>query len=276
MTRDDFVPRLERYLDEYEGTTPLPESVRMAVRAELPRMKQVRSPGGPASYMSMVSTRTAEIALTLAAAALVVAVGSFLSSGRNVGDGGPSPTPEPAASTVPTASASAATCEGTTVESRADGLAITWCSRGIGEPGAIAFTMDGDPAWVDQYFSGFGSLWLRPQGGGAITFALAEDQTVEQVVADISTREGYVAANEASVNLGGAPGTVVDLALAEGAMTDDVAPLIEDPDQNFRLQEGTFTRVWVVDVARSTIMIAVGEALADDVAEALRTIKWSS
>ena len=41
MTREDqFIGQLERYLDEYEGITPLPEAVRDAIRAELPKTKQ--------------------------------------------------------------------------------------------------------------------------------------------------------------------------------------------------------------------------------------------
>jgi hypothetical protein len=276
MTRDDFIPRLESYLDEYEGTTPLPESVRVAVRAELPRTKQVRSLRGLARYTTMFSTRTAQIALGLSAAAMVVAVGAFLSSGRNVGDGDPSPTALEATQTPLASAASTATCEVTEVGASDGQIDVTWCAQGVGEAGAISFTLDGPEAWVDQHFAGFGSLWLRPEGGGAITFALVEDQSVDEVIADITTRDGYVVANEAAVTLGGEPGTVLDITVAEGAATDDVAPLIEDPDLNFRLQEGRFTRVWVVDVAGRTVMIAVGEALANDVADALQTIEWGT
>lgn len=42
MTRDDqFIGQVEDYLDEIEGTTPLPGAVRDAIRAELPETKQV-------------------------------------------------------------------------------------------------------------------------------------------------------------------------------------------------------------------------------------------
>lgn len=277
MTRDDFIPRLESYLDEFEGATPLPESVRMAVRAEVPRTKQVRSLRGLARYTTMFSTRTAQVALGLAAAALVVAVGAFLYSGRNVGgpdDGSPTPTAEPDVSAAPSGEA---ICESTRVAVTGAGasqIEIDWCAYGVGEPGAISFTMEGPSAWVDQHFSGFGSLWLRPAGGGAITFALAEDQSADEVLADVSTREGYRVANEATVTLGGAPARVLDLSLAEGVASGDAAPLIADPDQTWRLQEGTITRVWIVDVAGSTVMIAAGESLADAVGDALSTIEW--
>jgi hypothetical protein len=42
MTRDDeFIRQLEEYLDDHEGLTPLPDAVREAVSAELPRTRQV-------------------------------------------------------------------------------------------------------------------------------------------------------------------------------------------------------------------------------------------
>ena len=41
MTRDDdFIGQLEGYLDQYEGSTPLPDEVRDAIRAELPSTQQ--------------------------------------------------------------------------------------------------------------------------------------------------------------------------------------------------------------------------------------------
>ena len=37
MSRDDqFIHELERYLDEFEGLTPLPDAIRDAVRAAIP------------------------------------------------------------------------------------------------------------------------------------------------------------------------------------------------------------------------------------------------
>ena len=44
---DEFIGQLESYLDEYEGSTPLPEDVRDAIRAELPLTRQ-RPPWWPA------------------------------------------------------------------------------------------------------------------------------------------------------------------------------------------------------------------------------------
>ncbi len=43
MTRNDqFIERLEAYLDEHEGITPLPDAVSDAVRGRLPKTRQDR------------------------------------------------------------------------------------------------------------------------------------------------------------------------------------------------------------------------------------------
>jgi hypothetical protein len=279
MTRDGrFIQQLESYLDDYEGVTTLPERVRDAVRAELPKTKQAGVLRGPARYLSMFSFRTAQVALGLAAAALIVAVGAFLYSGRNVGgtDGSPSPSAPVDAS----ASVSATeVCEATTVRSSGAGgatLDVVWCAYGIGEPDSVAFAMEAPASWADQFFTGEGTLWLRPEGGGAITLALREGESVDDVVADVTGREAYSATESTALSLGGRDGVVFDVSLEEGATSGDAPPLIVNPDQTWRLQEGTFTRLWVVDVEGDTLMIATGADLADEVGDALSTIEWGS
>jgi hypothetical protein len=278
MTRDaQFIQQLESYLDEYEGPTTLPERVREAVRAELPKTKQAGRLRGPARYLSMFSTRTAQVALGLAAAALIVAVGAFLYAGRNVGTD--DATPSPSAQAEASASVAAAEiCEATAVNQRGFGagtLDVVWCAYGRGEPRSIAFTMEGSFAIAqDSFFPGRGTLWLRPEAGGAITLALHEDQPVDDVVADVTSREGYAATEASAVTLGGRDARVLDISLEEGAASGDVDPLIADDDQDWRLQEGTFTRVWIVELGGDTLMIAAGEDLADAVGDALSTIEW--
>ena len=113
MTRQhEFIEQLEAYLDEYEGVTPLPESVRSAVRRDLPNVKQVGSPSGlrsapePVGYLhrdgglARLRYRLAA-AVTVAAVAMVgvtiaaVAVGAaLLTRGGSVG--GPEDTPNSA------------------------------------------------------------------------------------------------------------------------------------------------------------------------------------
>ena len=70
MTRDDdFIGQLEGYLDEYEGSTPLPDEVRDAIRAQLPSINSAR-PGGPRGGCPSMNNR---LRLGVAAVAVVAA-----------------------------------------------------------------------------------------------------------------------------------------------------------------------------------------------------------
>ena len=97
MTRtDDFIGQLEGYLEEYEGSTPLPEDVRNAIRAELPSTDQ-RPAWWPARRFPEMNNMAK---LGVAAAAVVVAalLGYNYLVAPNVGGPGiddPSPTPTP-------------------------------------------------------------------------------------------------------------------------------------------------------------------------------------
>ena len=102
MTRtDEFIGQLEDYLDDYEGSTPLPEIVRDAIRAELPSTRQ-----RPAWWPERRSPDMNNMAkLGLAAAAVVVAalLGYTYLVAPNVGGpllGEPSPSPSPTPPTL--------------------------------------------------------------------------------------------------------------------------------------------------------------------------------
>ena len=103
MTRtDDFIGQLEGYLDEYEGSTPLPEDVRDAIRAELPSTHQ-RPTWWPARRFPEMNNM---MKLGLAAAGVVVAalLGYNYLLAPNVGGPAiddPSPTPVPTATPPP-------------------------------------------------------------------------------------------------------------------------------------------------------------------------------
>jgi hypothetical protein len=102
---DDFIGRLEAYLDEFDGATPLPDHVRDAIHAELPGIRQVRSDAGPRRLLTMLSN-SAQARWGLAAAAIVV---SILAGGIILGNRGnqqgiiAAPTPTPTAAPTPTA-----------------------------------------------------------------------------------------------------------------------------------------------------------------------------
>ena len=93
---DEFTGQLEAYLDDYEGSTPLPEPVRDVIRAELPSTRQ-----RPAWWPERRSPEMNNMAkLGVAAAAVVVAalLGYTYLVAPNVGGpllGEPSPSPTP-------------------------------------------------------------------------------------------------------------------------------------------------------------------------------------
>ena len=87
MTRnDDFIGQLEGYLDEYEGSTPLPEEVRDAIRARTSFDQSAPSLVAGAEVPQMNNA----VKLSLAAAAVVVAalLGYNFLVGPNVGGPG--------------------------------------------------------------------------------------------------------------------------------------------------------------------------------------------
>lgn len=121
MTRDDdLIRRLEDYLDEYDGTTPLPERVRDALHAALPRTRQAPARRGPLGVLTMASA-SSTVRLGVAAAAVVAAVvlgAAVLNGSRGDLVGGPptaaptavpTPTPTPTPTAAPTATPLAGT-----------------------------------------------------------------------------------------------------------------------------------------------------------------------
>jgi hypothetical protein len=105
---DDFIGQLEDYLHEFDGTTPLPDHVRDAVHAELPRTRQVHRPG-PLREFKMLSNSSSGARLGLVAAAFVVAAvlgAAILNNSRSSEVGGttpPTPTPVVSPSVGPAA-----------------------------------------------------------------------------------------------------------------------------------------------------------------------------
>ena len=94
MTRnDDFIGHVERYLDEFEGSTPLPDEVRSAIRAQLPSIQQ-RPAWWPARRFPQMNT-TAKLALGAAAVVVAAFLGIRFMLPGTVGIGGPDPTPIP-------------------------------------------------------------------------------------------------------------------------------------------------------------------------------------
>jgi hypothetical protein len=213
-------------------------------------------------------TKYGPVALAAAAAVLAIAVGLYLFGGRNVGDMTPTPTPSPTAS-------AAATCTQTTMTPSAGRLDIAWCSNRTDAPSVpIAFSMDAQPTWDDQFYRDpEPALWLFPTGGGGILVAVDPDRTVDELMADINGREGYEISNEADLDLDGASGVMFDLTLADGASAGSTEPLVETSQQSWVLSDGSH-RVWIVDHDGETVLFVAGEELVDAVTESLSTLTW--
>ena len=106
MTRDDdFIPQLEAYLDEYEGTNPLPDAVRHAVRAQLSTTRQIGPITGPMRDLMM--SNVIRVGLVAAVAAVIAVIAFNLLPVSPVPGGDPSPTPEPSTVAVPSAASTA-------------------------------------------------------------------------------------------------------------------------------------------------------------------------
>jgi hypothetical protein len=102
MIRDDeFIGRLESYLDDFEGYTPMPAGLRDAVRASLPSVRQGGPLRGPESLRNLTVDIPTPARYGLVAAAVLAAavIGASIFTGGG-GIGGPSdpsaePTPSP-------------------------------------------------------------------------------------------------------------------------------------------------------------------------------------
>lgn len=151
MTHSDFIGQVESYLDEFEGSTPLPESVRQAVRAELPAIRQTRRGRLPGVFtMTMWTPSHARYGLLAAAMVAAAVLGASL-LGRGIGspgDGTPTPLPFATPGDLP----SAASLEpGTYVIANPyeDDDPIRSCNQGCSDYRAITLTVPAGWATAD-------------------------------------------------------------------------------------------------------------------------------
>ena len=160
-------------------------------------------------------------------------------------------------------------------------IEATWCAfPAPAETLPVSFNLEAPSDWIDQWFGTARSFWFRPANGRAIAFVLRGAPSVDEWVTDVTARPGYVASDPAPITIGGAPGYVFDLSLAPDAASADVPALFEDPEQSWRLQEGSRVRMWIVDLAGEPLAIVTGapdqdfEVWAGAVGEALATLSW--
>ena len=183
---DEFIGLLESYLDEHEGSTPLPEGVRDVIRAELPMTRQ-RPPWWPARRFPEMNSMAK---LAVAAAAVVVAAllgFNYVATTSSVGGPGlgvsPSPTPTAAPpSPEPTGSPSPSpidTSAWTPFVSERYGLSLAHPDDWSVEPGDHDWTLETDAAWpntaAEKFSSADGHIAIA-----AWSVAVDPDTTLEE------------------------------------------------------------------------------------------------
>lgn len=98
---DDFIGQLEGYLDEYEGSTPLPSEVRDAIRAQLPSTRQ-RAAWWPARRIAGMNSM-AMLGLAAAGVAVAALLGLNYLVGPSIGGPDATSTPTPISPSLPPA-----------------------------------------------------------------------------------------------------------------------------------------------------------------------------
>jgi hypothetical protein len=288
MTSDkDFIGVLEEYLDEYEGATPLPESVRDAVRAQLPTTNQVGPLSGPMRYPSMFNLPMAArygLAAAVLLAAAVIGV-SFFSS-QNVGGLGPVEVPSATATPTPTR--------------------VPTAPSGQLEPGTYrfaqftrrAFTVTVPEGWSrDNNFLGTGSGTAESDAfqGNGVYFAtwmvshvysdscqwegaLRPTESVGELIQALAEQGGHETTAEGETELGGLPATQFEFSVPSdfdiAGCDQEFMRLWPDagPNENYGLPiaVGQIVTVYVVDIDGEAQLVIAGHkeaSTAADVAE---------
>jgi len=170
---DDFIGHLEDYLHEFDGATPLPDHVRDAVHAELPRSRQVHRPG-PLRLFTMLSNTSSGARLGLVAATFVVAaiLGAAILDSRSTEIGGATPTvtptesPRPALSPSVGPSAAASIPEGPPMLGSGTAVACDSTDTGKGclAPGTYQLT-GGPDVWPAKVTIDVPAGWFEPRVG---------------------------------------------------------------------------------------------------------------
>jgi hypothetical protein len=145
MAGDAFTGEIEGYLEEYEGTTPLPEYVRDAIRAQLPSTRQHPAWWPTRRFSEM--NNSAKLALAAAAVVVAAIVGLQVLVPRNVG--APQPTP-PEATALPVATPGALPAEASLEPGRyfianpyGDDDPVLNCDGGCPDFRSVSFTVPG-------------------------------------------------------------------------------------------------------------------------------------
>ncbi len=265
MTRnDDFIGQLEGYLDEYEGSTPLPHEVRDAIRAQLPATHQ-RPAWWPAWRFPEMNH---VMKLSLAGAAVVVAalLGYNYLVAPNVGGpslGGPTPSPTPVPTPIGALNGQDPLQAGRWQVDPALPMDVTielpdgwsaggaWVARG---PKGIAAP---DGMAIRFYAGDDLNLYLDPLVPGDGFVDPPVGPTADALVAAMVGHPDWDVTGTAPVTIGGYAGQVAHVVLPEGASDATPFYLFGDPrgGQVWGWAAGQLFDVYVVDVAGGRLVI---------------------
>ena len=265
MTRnDELIAQVEGYLDEYEGSTPLPAHVRDGVRAQLPSIHQ-RHAWWPARRFQANTFAKLSVAAALAVAAIV---GFNYLAAPNIGGpglGDPTPSPPTASRTpVPALSGQNPLPPGRYLVDPALPMDVTiavpegWSAgraevvrgpRGNEAPDGMAirfYAFDNLNLYNDplQPIDGF----LAPPVG----------PSVDELVAAMVEHPDWDVTGTSPITLDGYAGQVVHVTLPEG--TSDATPFylfadVRSGGQIYGWAAGQLFDVYVVDVAGERLVI---------------------
>jgi hypothetical protein len=296
---DDFTGRLENYLDQYEGVTPLPDAVRDAIRAELPNTKQVGPISGLSRFLSMTLQLPPSARYGLAAAVVLVAAiigANLLGRGAPVGNPTTSPSPSQSSSAILDGP------EGAILPSGAYYLDLPayparidfelpegwWYFRGASDVHAIL--VSSEETTGDPYASGWGlgfavvdEVRADPCDRAFGAMAPAVTESAETLATAVSFWDDFPGTVE-DVTLGGYSGKRVEITRAETATCDDPVAFIAESGYQFTLQgptslavadrftfldvEGSILTIWTTDFPATTPFEVAGGASPDPQAHA--------
>jgi hypothetical protein len=272
MTRDpDLIGLVEAYLDDFEGSTPLPDVARDEIRARLPSTPQ-RPAWWPAWRFSEPSTMLRYAMGAAAAAVILVIVGITALGGSgdsNVGGpgdtAGPTPSPSPATNLPP----SGVPLEPGRYMLQVVGnrmtatLAVTegWDSQGW----YIERPEDGVQLTVWKV----GAVYLDACNGPDAGFVLAHEMSVDELVMALDDQVSTDLSEPRDVVVGGYEGVRVELGTSE-----EVDPSACSGGSLYAwIGDGTRSHsgndaLWILDVDGDTVLVLAAYELGDPAAEA--------
>jgi hypothetical protein len=264
MTRDDdFIGQLEGYLEEYEGSTPLPDDVRHAVRARLPSTQQ-RPLRFPAMNQAM------RIALASAAVVAVALLGINFIRGPNVGGpglGDPTLTAAPTPSPRPVPAEWRALEPGTYVAGDPFSLRVT-LTLPAGWRGLIGGPYRVDLGWVDKpggiTFSIFNAVSADPCHSDQGYIDPPPGPSVDDLSTALANMPGIEVTDLADVTVDGYSGTQLTMSAPDsfaGCNLPSEGYIIWQLPLGWThiMTPGERDRVWILDVDGKRLVIVVRE-----------------